>query len=169
MTHIVDIYELARRGDTFEGEAPVADMPRLCAFLADGEGVLHYKAEGLGEIRGRPAARLTLTGEVNAPCARCLKGVPVELESEGVFVFTKDEAELNSMPIVDDVDWDDATIGSRRFSMKDWAEEEAILSLPQAVYHEECEDDAWEDDEPEAEEKKRPNPFAALAALKDGK
>lgn len=167
MPHIVDIFELARRGDTFESEAPVAEMPSLCSFLADGEGVLHFKAEGLGEIRGRPAARLSVSGAVNVPCARCLKGVPVELESEGVFVFTRTEAEANAMPVADDVDWDDVTVGSRRFSLKDWAEEEAILSLPQAVYHETCEEDGDALDEDEAEEDEaRPNPFAVLASLK---
>ena len=45
-------------------------------------------------------------------------------------------------------------------------EEEAILALPRMVVHDACEEKReWSDGE-EPQEEKRPNPFAALAALK---
>lgn len=166
MTHCVDIFELARRGETVEGEVPVRDLPELCAFTATGEGVLRFAAVGVGERRGLPAAELSMEGEVELACARCMKPVRVEIESSAVFRFVRDEAEANALPIDEDEEDEDVAVGSRRFDLAKWVEEEAILTLPRMVVHDVCEEKReWSDDE-ETEAEKRPNPFAALAALK---
>ena len=58
----IDIFEFARRRQTLSGTISVADMPQLSAFLADTTGEIRWFAEGLGERRGRPAARLEIEG-----------------------------------------------------------------------------------------------------------
>ena len=94
----------------------------------------------------------------------------VRLESEAVFLLAKSEEEANAMPIEEDAEDEDVVVGSKRFNLAEWAEEEAILTLPSAARHDACDEAEWAqtpDDEPEAP--KRPNPFAALAALKTKK
>ena len=49
--------------------------------------------------------------------------------------------------------------------MADWVQEEAILSLPAMPLHDDCEM-AYENTSDEEVEAEKPNPFAALAALK---
>ena len=107
MPQFINIFELARRGETIEGEVAVKDLPNLLGFTATENGTLRFVATGLGERRGLPA---------------------VDLDK--------------------------------------WVEEEAILALPRMVVHDACEEKReWSDGE-EPQEEKRPNPFAALAALK---
>ena len=167
MALIIDIFDLALKEKSVEGEVPVGDMPELRAFLATDAGSVRYAIEGRGERRGRPAAMLSIWGEVEMPCARCNKPVAVDIESEAVFLFTKTEAEANAMPVSEDEEDEDVVVGSRKFNVDAWVQEEAILSLPAMAVHEDgCEEDMWEDEEPEEVEEKKPNPFAALAGMK---
>ena len=64
----------------------------------------------------------------------------------------------------DDEEDEDVLVGSRNFDLEKWVEEEAILALPRMVVHDACEARMGDGEEPQ--EEKRPNPFAALAALK---
>ena len=170
MAHLVDIFEVARRGTRVEGTLKPAELPELSKLLANEEGRLSYAAEGEGDRRGHPAARLSIEGEVFLTCTHCGKPVAVRLESEAVFLLAKSEEEANAMPIEEDAEDEDVVVGSKRFNLAGWAEEEAILTLPSAARHDACDEAEWAqtpDDEPEAP--KRPNPFAALAALKTKK
>lgn len=173
----IDIFEFARRRQTLSGTISVADMPQLSAFLADTTGEIRWFAEGLGERRGRPAARLEIEGEVAMPCAFCNGPVPTEVYSDAVFLFVKTEAEADAIPVDEDEEDEEVTVGSNRFSIAAWVEEEAILSLPATTSHDEgCEGTEVFEEKRAAEEaaeerarEDRPNPFAALADLKTGR
>ena len=171
MALIIDIFDLALKGKSVAGEVAVRDLPELRAFLASDAGSVRFWVEGCGERRGRPAARLRIEGEMEMPCARCNKPVPVEIDSEAVFLLTKTEAEANAMPVSEDEEDEDVVVGSRRFNVDAWVQEEAILSLPASAVHEEaCDEDMWTDEPEEAAAAlEKPNPFAALAGLKFGK
>ena len=98
-------------------------------------------------------------------CARCYEPVVYSIERELTFRFTKTEAEANALPLDEEGDDEEVIVGSRTLSVADWVQEEAILSLPAMPVHEDCEMDC----EPDPEEvvmSEKPNPFAALAALK---
>ena len=171
MALIIDIFDLALKGKSVDGEVAVRDLPELRAFLASDSGSVRFWVEGCGERRGRPAARLRIEGEMEMPCARCNKPVPVEIDSEAVFLLTKTEAEANAMPVSEDEEDEDVVVGSRRFNVDAWVQEEAILSLPASAVHEvACDEDMWTDEPEEAAAAlEKPNPFAALAGLKFGK
>lgn len=166
MPQFINIFELARRGETIEGEVAVKDLPNLLGFTATENGTLRFVATGLGERRGLPAVDLDMEGDVDISCARCLKPMSVHIASGAVFRLVRTEAEANALPIEDDEEDEDVLVGSRNFDLEKWVEEEAILALPRMVVHDACEDKReWSDGE-EPQEEKRPNPFAALAALK---
>lgn len=166
MTQYVDIFDLARREQALEGEVPVKDLPELLAFTATDRGMLKFAAQGVGDRRGLPAAALSMEGDLDLFCARCNKPVPVHIDSEAVFRFAASEAEANALPIEEDEEGEDVAVGSKKFDLEKWVEEEAILSLPRMVFHDDCEEGAGWEDEPEGAVFERPNPFAALAALK---
>lgn len=165
MTQYTDIFELARRETTLEGEIPVKNLPQLLAFTATDAGTIRFTVTGMGERRGLPAAELVMEGDVELFCARCNQPVPVEIGSEAVFRFAASEEAANALPIEDDEEDEDVAVGSRHFGIEAWVEEEAILSLPRMVFHDDCEEGGGWKDEPE-EVVEKPNPFAALAALK---
>ncbi len=165
----IDIFDLARLRRTVSGTATLADMPELEKAL-EGEaraGEVEWTAQGLPEVKGRPAAKLSVKAHLVTQCVRCGKPCAVDIETEVPFVFTKTEAEADAMPIEED-DGYDVVVGSRRFNATAWVEEELILSLPAFPQHEDCEPDRSKLETEEApEEMERPNPFAVLAGLKN--
>ena len=168
MSHIIDVFEVARAKTTVTGTIPLDEMPELAMSVADLEGEgLRYEVTGLGTIERLPAASLKIEGAVVMACARCLQSVTVPVEREVVFCFVKNEEEADKLPLDEEDDEIEVIVGSRRLSVAAWVQEETILSLPSMPMHDDCDLD-WEEEEeeelPAAEEK--PNPFAALAALK---
>ena len=62
---------------------------------------------------------------------------------------------------------DEIVVGSRKFDVAAWVEEELILSLPLFAQHDDCEpDEERMQTEETSETMQRANPFACLAALK---
>lgn len=167
----IDIFDFARNRGRLEGAFKVSELGELASFLANDEGEVRFEAEGLGEIRGRPAARLMIESDLFMPCASCNGAVPVEADNEAVFLFVKSEEEANAIPVDEDGEDEEVTVGSTRFDVAAWVAEEAILSLPGRAEHADCAaEELWHDEEGEAAvESEKPNPFAALAALKTNK
>ncbi len=164
----LDIFEFARQRAKVAGKLAVETLPKLCSFLAGTGGEVEFDAEGVGERRGRPAVRLVVSGDVERPCRYCNRPVRVHFKSDQEFLFVKTEEEADARPIDEDEEDEEVTVGSERFSIDAWVEEEAILSLPAVAEHEPDDKDCtagWEaPEEPEGFEK--PNPFAELALLK---
>lgn len=172
----LDVERFARDGATLEGSAPLARWPRLAASsLADaapaGTGrALSWSARG--EMRkprgGAPQAWLHLqaTTSLALECQRCLAPVESAVDVERSFRFTEDEQSAAALdPDVEE----DVLALSRDLDLLELIEEEVLLSLPLVPRHDRCPaplplaDAAGAAPEPGDE---RPNPFAALAALR---
>lgn len=165
MSLTLDVFEIARTGQTVEGELTLDDMPELAASVLELEGPIRFSVTGLGVIERLPAARLEIEGSVVMTCARCNDPVVYPIDGELVFRFTKTEAEANALPLDEEGDDEEVIVGSRALSVAAWVQEEVLLSLPAMPVHEDCEMDFEADDE-EMIMSEKPNPFAALAALK---
>lgn len=161
MSLTLDVFEIARTRQTVEGTLELDEMPELAHFIQALEGSLKFSVTGLGIVERLPAASLSFEGTVVMQCARCNEPVSVPVSRELVFRFTKTEAEANALPL----DEEEVIVGSRSLSVADWVQEEAILSLPAMPLHDDCEMD-YENTSDEVVEAEKPNPFAALAALK---
>jgi uncharacterized protein len=159
---------------------------------ADYDPVLRWRAEGGVALELRPDGgeaqvaylRLSVHGSVWLECQRCLEAYrqPLEVETHCRIVESDDEAD--AMPLDDDQP--EIVVGSRRFDLMELIEEELLLSLPLVPKHDVCpqiheslvtgaagewardwtEDEDEEADEGDAADSPRPNPFAALEALK---
>ena len=118
--------------------------------------------------RGRAGATMTLRATLLLECQRCSEEMEFPLQRQARFRFVSTEEELNALPIEDDET--EVVVGSRQMDVATWIEDEAILSLPLIPRHDFCRPAAEKGAGTATEQgSERPNPFAALAALKEGR
>ncbi len=170
----LDIKAFAQASAQLQGQAPLTDWPRLLKEqLADSqaESAVRWRLQGrmLAVTGGAPQVSLTMRAEVDLTrqCQRCLTPVVEPLSAERNFLFVADEATAEAL---DEDSEDDVLVISRDFDALSLVEDELILALPLVPRHEVCPDTlpqaAIDKDFDAAAD--RPNPFAALAALKKG-
>ena len=173
----LDVETFAREGLSLDGEWPAADLPRLADIAAPeapatGWPAIRWAAEG--EIRTPKGSepqiwmRLDAQAQVAQTCQRCLKPVVEGVEMSRWFRFVRDEAQAAEL----DMDGEDDVLALPRvLNLQELAEDELLLALPLVPRHDVCPEPlplAEPDELDEAQEEERPNPFAALAALKKG-
>jgi uncharacterized protein len=170
-TLTIDTAEYTRRGDAASGVMPVARLKRLVTLLADDSGSLAWTLSGrvhvTPESSRRPLLALTLAGEVSMQCVRCLDPVrvPVSVGREFRLVASEALAEREDM---EDEQYD-VLVGDRQFDVAALLEDEAIMALPPAPAHADCEPPstgAQPTPEAEPDAPPRENPFAVLQRLK---
>ena len=169
----LDIKAFAQAGAELQGQAPLAEWPRLLAEQFAGQtqdaGVVRWRLQGrMAPVTGgSPQVGLTLQAEVNLAlqCQRCLTPVVESIQAERDFLFVADEATAEAM---DEDSEADVLVISRDFDALSLIEDELILALPLVPRHEVCPQAVTTEvaDEAFDEASERPNPFAALAALK---
>ncbi|HWV17617.1 MAG TPA: YceD family protein [Rhodocyclaceae bacterium] len=159
---VVDTLEFAREGRSVSGTVPLSALPRLSEWIGEGSATLACELQGRRED-GRNWLSLSLRGEFDLICQRCLGAMPFVLETD---------AELQVIapgePWPDEALEDgaislgaDAIAADTAQAVTDLIEEEVLLALPSAPKHEEgCEPPARSDD------KRAASPFAVLATLK---
>lgn len=173
----LDVAAFVDAGEALSLDTPLTDLPRVCEVAhpaaRPGEADrVHWEARGSLRPRagGTPERWLHLSAHatISMECQRCLDPVETPLAFERRFLFVDDEAAAARLDADQD---DDVLVLSRSFDLLELVEDELLLALPLVPRHEACPkppvlsfeaDEA--DEEPEVEE--RPNPFAALAALK---
>lgn len=174
----LDLAAFARDGASLEGEWPAASLERLADSAAPEAPAADWPAVGWqlhGEIRqpkggkAQTWLRLTAQAQVSLTCQRCLQPVAEAVEIDRWIRFVDTEAEAAAL----DVDSDDDVLAlPRHLDARELIEDELLLSLPLVPRHEACPEPlapaADADLAADDEEGERPNPFAALAALKRG-
>lgn len=168
----LDIHEFTRRGDAAGAREPIASFERLASLLVSTDGALGWHVEGRSAV-GHDGARqafmsLSLQARPRMRCVRCLEPIEVELALEREFRFVSTEAQAER----EDADDDelDVLVASRRFDLGALVEDEAIMALPPAPRHDDCQAPRVESapaptEVPESGDA-RPNPFAVLGALR---
>ena len=167
----IDSFDLARRAGSREGSLEVSGLSRLADLLAQPEGQVEWRVEGRRISRtGAPAdsvLRLRMSARLHLCCGRCLGPVPIGVAAERDYLLARSEEEAARR---DDPESDfDILVGSARFDLAEWIEDELMLELPPVSFHEACTplsinrglpveagDEVFED---------RRKPFAALARL----
>lgn len=179
----LDVGAFIDSGEVLEGDVPVADLSRLAAGLfaqADLTALpaVQWRAQGrlVKQRVGQPQRWLDVEVKGVFPweCQRCLHAVDLPIEVSRSIRFVDDEAAAANL----DADSDDDVLAiSRQFDLLELLEDELIMAQPLVPRHERCPTDverhmrSFDPDEPDAgdssnSENAKPNPFAALAALK---
>ncbi len=164
---MLDPRELARCEGAWSGEVPVRNFERASAVLDNDPGVvtlnLQFGLDDQGRCRVRGAAEVT----AHVRCHRCLRRVERALDVAIDLAVVQSDQEAHELTPELDV----MVLAERETSVAALVEDDLILAVPSRVCDREdaCEYApalryGEEDDEPA----ERPNPFAALAALKGG-
>ncbi|HSC79462.1 MAG TPA: YceD family protein [Chitinolyticbacter sp.] len=159
---VIHSAEFAKEKQSLEGSVEVAALARLADQLADQAGVVNWRLVGGVDRYQRPYLVLTLRGELNLVCQRCLKPLAWSLKGESVLTQFVDEESLDDAENIDE-DLEGMLI-EPELDVQGLVEDEVLLSLPLAPRHVACGD---EDEAVRAAAK--PNPFAVLAGLKTRK
>jgi len=188
----IDIFEFVRHQRSAVGTIGLGRLPRLLAEVppdaADLPAPLNWQASGSTTSQADESGQhderwleVKVEGAVWLECQRCLAPLMQPLDVQARYRVVETEAEADAAPLDDDDA--DVIVGSRQFDLIELIEEEVLLSLPLVPKHEVCpsvhdslltgadggelsSDAAPVDEAPQVQEK--PNPFAALAALKRG-
>ncbi|WIT09996.1 YceD family protein [Paucibacter sediminis] len=150
---------LERIADSAAPEAPVGDWPPV-QWTVRGERRTPRGGEAEIWLHLEADARAQLT------CQRCLKPVEAHVAFARWFRFVRDEAVAAELDA--DSEEDVLTL-TRHLDLRELVEDELLLELPLVPRHDSCPEPLprpLEDADDAAIEEERPNPFAALAALK---
>lgn len=173
----LDVEAFARDGEPLAGEWPAATLERLAESAAPESDVAQWppvrwsaRGERLTPRGGEAQIWLELEAgaQVALTCQRCLQLVREDLSVVRRFRFVRDEHQAAEL----DMDSDDDVLAlARNLDLRELVEDELLLALPVVPRHEVCPEplphaNVDEDESEVADE--RPNPFAALAALKKG-
>lgn len=169
----LDVAAFAQAQARLEGRDPLSAYPRLLPQLhaAPAEAsTLDWSAQG-GYRRAvdgsqRPALQLRASTTLPLTCQRCLTQVmtPVDIDRHVVFMPDEDTAAA-----LDDASDDDLLALEDHLDLYGLIEDELLLALPLVPRHDECPQAVQlsaVDADFDASGGGRPNPFAALAALK---
>ena len=182
----VRLSQLPRMLNEVPAEAPERDS----LFTWQLEGSTQPELQDDGTEAAQPYLRLALHGAAWLDCQRCLAPYEQHFDVEATYRLVATEEEAEEFPL--DEDELDVIVGSRQFDLVELIEEELLLSLPLVPKHDVCpqvheslvsgaagehasdpSDDESENEDPAAGaadegDTGKPNPFAALEALKRG-
>ena len=168
----LDIVAFAEAGASLSGEDPLSHYARLSREDLDGEGkaVVRWQTQGRSEpvAGGAPEIWLDLQAqtELGMQCQRCLEPMRQTLAFERSFRFVRDEATAEQL---DEELEDDVLVWRKDFDLQALVEDELLMELPVAPRHEVCPSTPpmqVQTHDFDAGEQEKPNPFAALKALK---
>jgi uncharacterized protein len=172
--HKLDLRRFARDGALLEGTWPQDRFTRLATSLmpplADAPAPpVQWRAQGQQRLvpGGEPQIWLHVQGQTVArlECQRCLQPMnePLQVDRHMRFVAGEDEAAR-----LDEESEDDVLALVARLDLFELLEDELILALPLVPRHDTCPQplDAATTAAPPVADEARPNPFAALAALR---
>lgn len=172
----LDIKAFAQAGGRLAGHDSLLKYERLALEARGLHPDLRVDWEAAGEVRtamggiGQVWLRLKVSASFPMECQRCLTPVDVPLAVDREFRFVADEATAEAL---DDDCEEDLLALSREFNLLELVEDELLMALPVMPKHDECPTEvrlASSDEDFEAANTEKPNPFAALAGLrKDAK
>lgn len=176
--HRVNMQVFAQEGVPYEGIGLLQNMERLQQETLGLRPDLAVHWQASSELRPAPSGddqiwlHLTANTKVPLACQRCMTGVDVDLTVDQWyrFVATEDIAMAE-----DDQSEEDLLVMEPFFDLLALLEDELLMAIPLVPMHEECPvtpvlsvgDDALAQADPV--EGIKPNPFAVLAKLKQGK
>jgi len=130
----VDPWRFCRDGQSWETRSEVAAFPRLAHEFT--QGTLFCRVVGRVDQRGSLSLQLSVSGEVELTCQRCLGSMPYKVEVERTLYLARNEAEMERLDALPD---SDAIQAGETLNLVDLVEDEVLLSLPLATMHAEGE------------------------------
>ena len=170
MPEWLDPRKAVAQGDTYRGDVPLAGFHRLASLVNSGQldadqgpggGQAAYRLRFHRDETGRHVVEGSVRSQLRLRCQRCTGSydLPVDTAFKLALVDGLDEAER--LP----EDYDPLLLETPLIRPRDLIEDELILAVPAVPRHADGACTAPQAPSPDAATE-RPNPFAALAALK---
>ncbi len=164
--HFIDSLDFALKGQELRDKAPVSEMPRLQDVLAAPDGEVSYVLRGLTGKDGKPLLELSLAGNCQLRCQRCLQGMPYVIDTVSLLMPVPENELESSSPEggeLDEEDGIDRIPADAHLDVLGMVEDEILLGLPFSPKHEfgACAAAA------EHVSAEKQNPFAVLRELKN--
>tara|TARA_R110000850_G_scaffold277133_1_gene423303 strand:- start:80642 stop:81202 length:561 start_codon:yes stop_codon:yes gene_type:complete len=170
---LIDALGFARAGSFLQGQAPLGLFARMLEGQlvqpeAQRESFVNWTLEGENTASGRYFLHVTAHAEPMLECQRCLRPFICKINVDNRVELVRTPAEQDS----DDLDDDgiERIVGSKRFSVLGFVEDELILAMPYVPKHHECPSDSGIQADRSAssqeQETRRQSPFSVLEQLK---
>lgn len=165
----IDSLDFAANGKQIDAQVPFAELPRLLDVLENPQGILHYILQGRIDNQGRPVLDVSLDGNCQLRCQRCLHGLDYAIQHEARLLLC-DQASLDVLEpqnlLVghpDDDEEYESILADAHLDVLALLEDEILLALPISPMHELG---ACQVAEEENKQEGEPHPFAVLEKLK---
>jgi len=118
-----------------EGFLSLTDFARLQleASHLDAQDGFYCELRTHHQDGGMPVMEISLKGQMQLACQRCLQLLIFEFSQKKRFVFVKTEEEADDFPV--DNDAEEAMVASHSFDLLEAIEDEILLAIPYAPKH----------------------------------
>lgn len=133
---VIDSQAFGRAGGSLQGEIRVSSLTRLHDLLADTDGCLTYRLEGMIGSRRRSQLAVAVDGMLSLRCQRCLEALRYPLDLRSLLEFIDAECDLTQEELEDDSR--DFIPSQKELDVAMLIEDEILLALPTVQRHENC-------------------------------
>ncbi len=130
----VDPRRFCKDALTWETRSDVSEFPRLAQEFT--QGALFCRVTGRADQLGSLSLKLTVHGQVELTCQRCLGGMQHAIEIDRTVYLARTETEMERL---DDMPDSDAILVGESLGLVELVEDEVLLGLPMAPMHAEGE------------------------------
>jgi uncharacterized protein len=175
LARMLDVRAFAEEGATLGGREPQRGLTRLIAETQGrgGDSLVTWSATGElrnpGHVHPEIWVHLRAQATLSLTCQRCLGPVDVPMAVERSFRFAADEEMAAAQ---DEHAEEDVLALTRSFDLVELVEDELLMELPLAPRHQSCPVPVQlsaADEDFDAAEAERENPFAVLGRFKPDK
>jgi len=172
----IDTHAFTRLGETASGRLTPDELPRLSSMLVSQDGELDWQLDGSSDLRADSSREssmdLRFSARLTVRCARCLEPLEVAISDHHRYRMVGSESQAEREDVDDDEH--DLLVSSRRFDLAELIEDEAIMALPSAPHHPDCQAPLAPDSrdaqvaqgEGTEASGQKASPFASLASLR---
>jgi uncharacterized protein len=154
--------EFVHDNKSLQGSVPIGDLERLHSYLANTSGELIYLVVGMLDEHGKPILKISVNGDIDLSCQRCLGKMKHVLNIKAKFILAQSEYELSRY---DDDIFVEAIYAPNELNVLSLIEDEIILSLPISPRHQDIECHFPTKNQIHSTINRK-HPFAVLASLK---
>jgi uncharacterized protein len=158
-----DPWRLAQQGGTLTGRVALESLPRLAPSLA-AAGHAEYRLAFYLDSEHRAVASGHVVAELVVQCQRCLEPMAIVVDSDFALAFVRGLDEAARLPEC----YEPALAEDGWVRPAELVEDELMLALPPVPLHEDLDCATVRAGPEPSDEPPVANPFAVLAALRDG-
>lgn len=162
---VIKLLNFTQEEGQCDGKIPLAELKRLEDYVYSTNGELTFVVRGKLNENGKPTLLVSINGEINLRCQRCLGELAHTLNIQTTLLLAKDEFELSQY---DEDDTADAILSTPTVDVLGLIEDELILNLSISSRHKEgtCHAHEYTKKKDTLQQKQLNHPFAILEKLK---